>query len=98
MLRVWLDDERPLPSNFDVHVKTADEAIALLKQGNVDVISLDYDLGTAQKTGYDVACWIAYQAYYGHLKRFRLRCHSQDAEWRERICHTLQNAEKYWSR
>ncbi len=97
MLRVWLDDERPLPSNFDVHVKTADEAIELLKKGNVDVISLDHDLGT-EKTGYDVACWIEEQAFHGKLGKLRLRCHSQNVVGRARICIALQNAEKFWAR
>jgi hypothetical protein len=98
-MRVWLDDERPLPTNFDVLVKTADEAIALLAGGNVTVISLDHDLGDAEeKTGYAVACWIEENAFKGTLKKMRVRCHSQNAVGRQRICMALQNAERYWSR
>jgi hypothetical protein len=44
-MNIWLDDERPMPAGFDVHVKTAKDAIALLAQGNVTLISLDHDLG-----------------------------------------------------
>lgn len=51
-MRVWLDDERPMPLGFDVHVKTADEAIKLLANGQVKVISLDHDLGENEDTGY----------------------------------------------
>lgn len=41
---LWLDDMRPAPSGW-VHVKTAQEAIALLEGGNVRKCSLDHDLG-----------------------------------------------------
>ena len=40
VINVWLDDERPMPAGYDVHVKTAEEAIDLLKTGNVHKISL----------------------------------------------------------
>ena len=57
-MNVWLDDLRNAPEGFDVHVKTAQEAINLLKSGHVEVISLDHDLGEGAGTGYDVACFI----------------------------------------
>lgn len=41
---IWLDDERKKSVEFDVWVKTADEAIAALQAGDVDLISLDHDL------------------------------------------------------
>jgi hypothetical protein len=44
-MRVWLDDERPKPSDFDIHVKDPESAIALLKAGLVSHLSLDHDLG-----------------------------------------------------
>jgi len=42
--RVWLDDIRKKPFGFDVWVNTADEAIAALAVGDVELISLDHDL------------------------------------------------------
>jgi hypothetical protein len=44
-IALWLDDVRPMPEAFDVHVKTAEEAIALLRRGIVVKISFDHDLG-----------------------------------------------------
>lgn len=41
-----------------VWVRTAEEAIELLRTGKVKVISLDHDLGPFQKTGYDVLLWM----------------------------------------
>ena len=43
-MKVWLDDVRPMPKGFDVHAKTAAEAITLLESGLVQFISLDHDL------------------------------------------------------
>jgi len=31
-VKVWLDDVRPMPKEFDIHVKTYDEAIAVMAQ------------------------------------------------------------------
>ena len=65
-LRVWLDDVRPMPDDFDCHVRTAQDAIALLKAGRVGCISLDHDLGEGDVgTGYDVASFIEECAFNG---------------------------------
>lgn len=57
-MRVFLDDTRPTPEGF-VRVFWPDEAIELLKSGDVEIISLDYDLGDGeQRTGYDVLVWL----------------------------------------
>lgn len=60
-MRVWLDDVRPAPDGW-LHVKTPEEAIELLRSGEVEEISLDHDLGLAtpesERTGYDVLVWL----------------------------------------
>jgi hypothetical protein len=60
-VRVWLDDVREAPDGW-VHVKTPEEAIELLRSGEVTEISLDHDLGLAtpesERTGYDVLAWL----------------------------------------
>jgi NAD+-processing family protein with receiver domain len=68
-MRLWLDDVRePWKHGFIASewARTADEAIAALKTGEVTFASLDHDLsiddtlGTpkGEKTGYDVVCWM----------------------------------------
>jgi hypothetical protein len=42
-MKVWLDDWYPAPAGW-VRAKTRDQAIALLTGGQVDEISLDYDI------------------------------------------------------
>ena len=60
-MKVYLDDERTTPDGW-VRVYWQDEAIELLSSGNVTEISLDHDLGDADRgTGYDVVLWIEEQ-------------------------------------
>ena len=57
-MKVFLDDERIAPDDW-VAVRWPEEAIALLKTGNVTDMSLDHDLGDDEHgTGYDVILWI----------------------------------------
>ena len=57
-MKIYLDDEREAPPGWHL-VKTVDEAITLLKRGDVTEISLDHDLGDdSAGTGYDVILWI----------------------------------------
>ena len=60
-MKVWLDDVRQAPDGW-VHVTTPEDAIELLRSGEVDEISLDHDLGLAtpdsERTGYDVLAWL----------------------------------------
>jgi hypothetical protein len=63
-MRLYLDDLRVTPRDFDIRAYTAAEAIALLEGGAVTYISFDHDLGEPEcGTGYDVAKWIEEQAH-----------------------------------
>jgi len=57
-MKIWLDDIRPAPTVWK-HVLWPQEAIELLKDGDVTQLSLDHDLGDdVRGTGYDVLLWI----------------------------------------
>jgi len=57
-MKVYLDDTRDTPAGW-IRVYWPDEAIELLKTGEVTEISLDHDLGDdARGTGYDVVLWL----------------------------------------
>jgi hypothetical protein len=60
-VKVWLDDVREAPNGW-IRVKTPEEAIDLLRLGEVEEISLDHDLGLAtsesERTGYDVLAFL----------------------------------------
>ena len=98
--RVWLDDERPVPEGFTHWVKTAEEAIELLKTGRVKHISLDHDLGDEEivGTGYHVACWIEENAHEGSLARFTWNVHSANPTGRDKMKSALNNADLFWDK
>jgi hypothetical protein len=60
--QIWLDDRRPPPSRDWDWVRTPEEAIDLLRTGEVERLSLDHDLGLdvggRERTGYDVLAWL----------------------------------------
>ncbi|WP_408601470.1 cyclic-phosphate processing receiver domain-containing protein [Pseudomonas sp. PLMAX] len=57
-MKVYLDDERVTPDGW-VRIYWPDEAVPLLETGEVEIISLDHDLGDDDRgTGYDVVLWI----------------------------------------
>jgi len=87
-----------MPSGFDRHVSTAAEAISLLAQGGVSLISLDHDLGAFGGTGYDVACYIEKAAYDGSLAPLKVVIHSSNPVGRERMKQACSNAQTFWSR
>ena len=96
-MRVWLDDERPMREGFDVHVRTASEAIETLKTGKVSYISLDHDLGPPEAgTGYDVAKWVEQMAFYGALRRLEWDVHSANPVGRKNMSSSMENAERFW--
>lgn len=87
-MNVWLDDKRPIPAGFHVHVINAHHAVMLIRCGLVDMISLDHDLGDEAVcgTGYVVAVAIEAMARSGHLKRrLTVSIHSQNPVGAERM-------------
>lgn len=101
-MKIWLDDlcekecDRKTPDGY-VGVKTAREAIRLLKAGNVTYISFDHDLGAkCHGTGYLVAQYIEKAAYFGKINRLEYDIHSSNPVGRNNIEAAMSNADKFW--
>lgn len=97
-MRLWLDDERPRPPDYDLWVQTAQEAIAELKEGKVTSISFDHDLGDESKVGngYMVAKWIEENAFKGKIGRLGWEVHTGNARGRVNIVAAMLKAEEFW--
>lgn len=84
-MKVYLDDERVAPQGW-VQVRWPDEAIELLKTGEVRDLSLDHDLGDdARGTGYDVLLWIEEQVMCKQFIPPSIRVHSANPAARLRM-------------
>lgn len=102
-MKLWLDDLRPMPEDFHIHVKNPRVAIALLKTGLISEISLDHDLNFQQymgaqlheETGYDVARWIEENAW--NIPRIRWNLHTANPVGEARMRTALEKADIIWA-
>ena len=95
MVRLWLDDVRPMPYRFDMWCKTAVEAVILLQSNSVEHISFDHDLG-GEYTGYDVAKTIENMAFYGTIQPLTWSIHTANPVGRDNIRAAMKSAERFW--
>jgi len=95
-MKVWLDDVRPKPPEFDVWIKNAERAIQLLRIGGITHISLDHDLGDGKKTGYDVARFIEESAHNKTLAPLRVSVHTDNPVGRKNMAAALTRAMEFW--
>jgi hypothetical protein len=94
-IRLWLDDIRPMPEDFDVHVRSASVAIEILDHFKVGKISFDHDLG-GQQTGYDVAKFIEKGAQDGTIQSLEWHIHSANPPGAKNISAAMKKAEEFW--
>jgi len=107
MIRIWLDDIRPMPEGFTHWCKTAPEAVSLLstmidwkviKNAKVDHISFDHDLGQPEPyNGNYVARFIEQMAHDGELPRLTWEIHSGNPVGRSNIKATMESANLFWT-
>lgn len=98
-MKLWIDDYRPKPIDYDVHVRNAVDAITAIKTGVFTDVSFDFDLGSQlrEHTGHGVACWVAREARAGNIPRFTWRVHSDNVQGAAKIRWALEQADKFWT-
>jgi len=94
-MRLWIDDVRepPDPERW-VWAKTSEEALAILRNGNVEFISFDFDLG-GRDTAYPIAEWVEARASDG-IQPPGWAIHSQNPVGRINLRVALESAERLW--
>lgn len=98
-IRLWVDDIRPTPPEYNATVNNVVDAIMYLNTGRVVEISLDHDLGDDNVgTGYMIAMHIELKAHDGTLPRLIWHIHSDNAAGRRFMQMALTNADKFWDR
>lgn len=96
-MRIWLDDVRPMPEDYDFWAKNGDDAMLKIASGSVEKISFDHDLGLSSPTGYDVAKAIEHWAYYKIIPPIVWEIHSANPVGRKNIEQAMKSAERYWN-
>ena len=87
MINVYLDDVRPCPRGFAV-ARSAEECLLLLSEGEVDLLSLDFELGYNQPNGLAVVHGII----AGGLYPREVYVHSSSLMGRAQMVRALRDA------
>jgi hypothetical protein len=87
MINVFLDDMRPCPPGF-VAARSAEECLMLLSECDVDLLSLDYELGYELPNGLSVAKGIIISGKYPR----EIYVHSSSLMGRAEMVHALRAA------
>lgn len=93
-INLYVDDLRDCPSGF-VIARNVDESKYYLKNFNVNILSLDHDLGEDEEgnllpTGYDLVKYICENGYRAN----KIYIHTDNGVGRENMYHTLMGAQR----
>jgi hypothetical protein len=84
-MKIYLDDERQTPDGW-VRCYWPQEVIELLKNNEVEVVSLDHDLGDDEKgTGYDVILWIEQEVFLTGYQPPKIVVHSANSSAKQKM-------------
>lgn len=95
-MNIYLDDKRQNPQGF-VLTKTVEDTIILLKlyENEVDILSLDHDLGSYIQTGYDVLLWIEKEMFLnGYIPPKKIHIHTTNPSARVKMELAVKRIEK----
>ena len=108
VMKVWLDDQindpetprRHTPEGY-VGSSSVLEVCRWIKEGKVEYISFDHDLGDKcwlhPKGGYLVAKYIEWLAWSGKIKAISYDIHSANPVGEANIKMAMENAKVYWA-
>lgn len=93
-INLYVDDLRDCPDGF-VAARNVDEAIYYLENFQVNILSLDHDLGADEKgkilpTGYDLVKLFCERGYRAN----KIYIHTDNVVGRENMYHTLKAAQR----
>lgn len=97
-MNIYLDDERETPPGF-VRTYGVKSTIELIKanNGEINILSLDNDLGPGYEEGRKVLDWIEEQAFNNTLKPIpHILIHTGNPGARDIMMRARYNAWQYW--
>jgi hypothetical protein len=94
-IRIFLDDERPAPDGWTL-CRWPQDVIDLLKANpeNVEIVSLDHDLGDETRNGYQVLLWIEEAVVTHGYHPPQLRVHSSNSSAVQKMQAAIHQIEK----
>lgn len=97
MIRLWVDDEREKPPEYDVWAKSYHEALPILETQQVCVVSLDYELGPSGcYTGLDIIQWILDQTLQDKINNMSIYIHTKSIACGLKMHEIRSKIDQYW--
>lgn len=98
-MKIWLDDEREAPDETWTRAKNTHEALWLLSTNQVELLSLDHDLGEGTPSGYDLMKILEENAFHNEWLRIpdKFEVHSMNSAGRDNILAAIASIEKMWA-
>ncbi|GGE71125.1 cyclic-phosphate processing receiver domain-containing protein [Priestia taiwanensis] len=91
-MNIFMDDTRPAPYKYML-AHTVEEALAFIRANEVDIVSLDYNMGFRRLNGFDFVEMFCKEGLY--VKEIHL--HSDDVigvmKMKERLCVAKENGQ-----
>ncbi|MFD1884281.1 cyclic-phosphate processing receiver domain-containing protein [Paenibacillus wenxiniae] len=87
MIHLYLDDYRPCPKGFAL-ARDGEECLMLLRECEVDVLSLDHELGWGQMDGTDVVKAMIHEGLYAR----EIYLHTSSMSGKQRMYELLYQA------
>lgn len=91
-MNLYVDDLRICPENFEI-ARTYEDAIKKIRENNINILSLDHDLGLkngVEKTGLDIVKYICENNIFINS----IYIHSDNVVGRENMYQTLLGAQR----
>jgi hypothetical protein len=95
-MKLWIDDFRPPPDKTWRWAKSSGEAIELIRDNIISIISFDHDLG-GPDTARPVVLYIEKRAFAGHCPPPQWYVHSMNPVGAEWIRSAMTAIETRWS-
>jgi hypothetical protein len=92
-MKIYLDDVRDPPDSEWVVARRPEDAIRLLEEGGVELVSFDFDLGMdgdQELSGYSVLMWIEEQVVLHDFDPPEMRVHSANPPGHERLLRGIE--------
>jgi hypothetical protein len=92
-MKIWLDDTRAPPDDSWLVFRTAEDLLEWLwpHMGEVELMSLDHDLGEGRQTGYNVLECLEGMAYLGRTVPSRIEVHTANPVGRSKMLQAIQS-------
>lgn len=75
-MKIWLDDQRKAPDGYNKIVNNIEDAKELILNNEIELLSIDNDLGHNVAEGFKLIDWIEEQLMYGKIGCFNIQVHS----------------------